>query len=370
MNTFARLAACCCAILLMVFASGAVQAAGAPGIEGEARLILAQNPLLAPGAAGQPQQQPGRGFGNPAGAQSQAEAPPAPGIFTRFSIWIDNTSQYYFNGKIAKAVRGFKEGDPFNAGLTLVTISFIYGVLHAAGPGHGKFVISAYVMANERTARRGLILAFLSAMVQAIVAVLIVLFFSLVLKTAGLQMQAARWVAIISSIGIISLGGWMLLSTIRKRWLRGAQTGHSAGHGHVHDHDHGENCGCGHAHVPDPRILDRDFSWLKGAAIVLAVGIRPCSGALLVLIFALSQGLFWAGIISAFAMALGTAITVSSLVLLAIGSRNLAMRGGGVWASRIETVAVFGGAVLILLLGVSLLIASLAPASPFAPNGA
>ncbi len=366
MNTLARLAVCCCAILLMAFASTAAQAAGDPGDAGTARLILAQNPFQAPGSAGQPRQQPGHGFAGPAGAQTQAAAPPAPGIFTRISLWIDSTSQYYFNGKIAKAVRAFKEGDPFNAGLTLISISFIYGVLHAAGPGHGKFVISAYVLANERTARRGLILAFLSAMVQAVVAVLIVLCFSLVLKTAGLQMQAARWVAIISSIGIMSLGGWMLSSSIRKRWPRGAPASQSSGH----DHAHGEDCGCGHAHVPDPSMLDRDFSWLKGAAIILAVGIRPCSGALLVLIFALSQGLFWAGIISAFAMALGTAITVSSLVLLAIGSRNLATRGGGVWAGRMETAAVFGGAVLIMLLGVLLLMASLAPPSPFAPNGA
>jgi nickel/cobalt exporter len=367
MNMLTRLAVSCCAILLMVFAVTAVRAADGPGDEGRARLILAQNPFQAPRPAGQPQQRPGRGFANPAGAQTQAEAPPAPGFFTRISIWIDSTARYYFNGRIAKAVRAFKEDDPFNAGLTLITISFIYGVLHAAGPGHGKFVISTYVVANERTVRRGLILAFLSAMMQAVVAVLIVLVFSLALRTAGLQMQAARWVSIASSISIMSLGGWMLISAMRRRWPWGVRASQSGGH----DHEHGENCGCGHVHVPDPSMLDRDFSWLRAAAIVLAVGIRPCSGALLVLIFALSQGLFWAGIISAFAMAAGTAITVSSLVILAIGSRNLAMRGSsGVWAGWIDTAAVFGGAMLILALGTLLLIASLAPANPFAPNGA
>jgi nickel/cobalt exporter len=145
MNTLARLAVSCGALLLTIFAAASVQAAGNPGSEGAARLILAQAPFHAPGTAGQPQQQPqpGRGFANPAGAQSPAQTETA-GIFTRISQWIDSTSQYYFNGRIAKAVRGFKESDPLGAGLTLITISFIYGVLHAAGPGHGKFVISAY----------------------------------------------------------------------------------------------------------------------------------------------------------------------------------------------------------------------------------
>ena len=53
----------------------------------------------------------------------------------------------------------------------LLGLSFLYGIFHAAGPGHGKAVISSYVVANEETWRRGVVLSFASALLQAFVAV-------------------------------------------------------------------------------------------------------------------------------------------------------------------------------------------------------
>jgi len=103
-------------------------------------------------------------------------------------------------------------------------------------------------------------------------------------------------------------------------------------------------------------------------AVVFSVGIRPCTGAILVLVFALTQGLFWAGVAATFAMALGTAITVAVLVTLALGSRELALRLGGtnaVWANAVWTTCAIGGALVILLFGSLLFVASLGPARPF-----
>lgn len=105
-------------------------------------------------------------------------------------------------------------------------------------------------------------------------------------------------------------------------------------------------------------------------AIALAVGIRPCTGAILVLVFALSQGLLWAGVFATFAMALGTAITISALAAFAVGSREMAMRmaagGGGKWASRVGTAAGFLGAGLVLGLGAIFFVGSLTNTqSPF-----
>ena len=100
----------------------------------------------------------------------------------------------------------------------------------------------------------------------------------------------------------------------------------------------------------------------------MAVGIRPCSGALIVLVFAIAQGILWAGIVATFAMSLGTAITVSSLAALAVGSKQLAYRiagGEGRWTEWIYRVTAIGGSALVMLIGVVLFIASLRPARPF-----
>jgi ABC-type nickel/cobalt efflux system permease component RcnA len=103
-------------------------------------------------------------------------------------------------------------------------------------------------------------------------------------------------------------------------------------------------------------------------AVVFSVGIRPCTGAILVLVFALTQGLFWAGVAATFAMALGTAVTVAALATLALGSRELALKLGGTsarWADAVWTVCAIGGATVILLFGLLLFTASLGPARPF-----
>ena len=102
-------------------------------------------------------------------------------------------------------------------------------------------------------------------------------------------------------------------------------------------------------------------------AVVFSVGIRPCTGAILVLVFALTQGLFWAGVAATFAMALGTAITVAVLASLALGSRELALKLGtnATWTNAVWTACTIGGAVVIFLFGVLLFLASLGPARPF-----
>ena len=118
----------------------------------------------------------------------------------------------------------------------------------------------------------------------------------------------------------------------------------------------------------DARQLAGPFSWRKMMAVVFSVGIRPCTGAILVLVFALTQGMFWAGVAATFAMALGTAITVAALATLALGSRELALKLGGTnsaWASMVWTTCAIGGATIILLFGLIMFTASLGPARPF-----
>ena len=121
--------------------------------------------------------------------------------------------------------------------------------------------------------------------------------------------------------------------------------------------------------MPDPNQLKGDWSWRRALALAFAVGVRPCTGAILVLVFAIGQGLMWAGVLSTFAMAIGTAITVSVLAASAVGFRELATRfAGGAsspWTGRIQLAAGLGGASLVLILGAVFFVGSLGTIKPF-----
>lgn len=130
-------------------------------------------------------------------------------------------------------------------------------------------------------------------------------------------------------------------------------------HSHSHDHDHEDDASAwSHAHAPEPQELTGKHWLRRGLAAIVAVGLRPCSGAIIVLVFALAQGLFWIGVASTFAMGLGTAITVAAIATLAVGARGLADRvakakpGVGMLLLRgLETAAAF----VIVFFGAALL---------------
>jgi ABC-type nickel/cobalt efflux system permease component RcnA len=140
---------------------------------------------------------------------------------------------------------------------------------------------------------------------------------------------------------------------------------HDHGHDHHHhrDHDHVHDEHCGHSHGPTPSELAGPGGWQRGLSAIFAVGIRPCSGAILVLVFALAQGLFWAGIAATFAMGIGTAITVAAIAVLAVSARGVAQRlsagrdGAGTLFIRGIELAAAG---LVLLFGLGLLFGYLA----------
>lgn len=247
-----------------------------------------------------------------------------------------------------------------NAFWVLGGLSFLYGVFHAAGPGHGKVVIGSYMLANETEARRGIALSFISALMQALVAIGFVLIAAWVLALSSLAMaDAAHWIGVMSYALVVALGVWL----IARKLLPGAgghhhhhhDHGHAHGHDHHHDHHHDhEDC---HHHVVPPGAARG--SWREQIGVVLAVGMRPCSGALVVLVFALSQGLLLAGIVATLLMALGTGLTVATLALIATGSKSLARRLGGAdgrlaghlvwWLELLGAFAVLGFGVVLLV---------------------
>jgi ABC-type nickel/cobalt efflux system permease component RcnA len=130
-------------------------------------------------------------------------------------------------------------------------------------------------------------------------------------------------------------------------------------HHHHDQHDHDHDCGCGHAHVPAPDQVAGALNWRRAGSAILAVGLRPCSGALIVLVFALSQGFFLAGVASALAMGLGTGLTVAALACLAVAAGGAATRIGNrlssAGAARLRYGVEALAALAVLLLGVMLL---------------
>lgn len=251
-----------------------------------------------------------------------------------------------------------------NAFWVLGTLSFLYGIFHAAGPGHGKVVISSYVLATEKQVSRGVIMSFASAMVQAVVAVTFVSILALALNLTSTAMSdAATWMTAGSYVLVMLMGLWLI---VRHLFGWGHHHHHSehghhgdkshGGHMHVHEHAH-EDEHDGHHHMVMPEQTGGSFR--DAAAVVLAVGLRPCSGALVVLVFALSAGVFAAGIASAFLMALGTALTVSVLASAALVIKDLGSRLSGQgtalaghviwWLELVGAFLVFGFGLILLL---------------------
>jgi nickel/cobalt exporter len=355
---------------------GGERAAAALAIAAAAALVL-----LATGALDPVFAQAGP-FG---GARPQAPAPPpADGLVG----WI-----LAKQAEFSLAMRGMLRSAKADGGVVwgLFGLSFLYGIFHAAGPGHGKAVISSYVVANEETWRRGVVLSFASALLQAMVAVAIVIVATMIFNaTMATMCKTERYIEI-ASYALIALIGLRLIWVKAKGFLTTARRisrplhavgaavtahdhKHDQDHHHGHDHDHGHRDGhdhhghhhhdeehasaWGHAHGPEPAALAGPGGWRRGLAAIVAVGLRPCSGAILVLVFALAQGLLWVGVVATFVMALGTALTVAAIATLAVGAKSFAAQlagsrpGYGMLALRGIEV---GAAVVIFAFGALLL---------------
>jgi ABC-type nickel/cobalt efflux system permease component RcnA len=321
--------------------------------------------------------------------------PASTGLFAHQFAWI-NLKQQEFYRALAGAMKAMRQ-DGAKLWL-LIGLSFLYGIFHAAGPGHGKAVISSYMVANEVALRRGILLSFISAFLQASTAIAVMLLAYFVLRGTAISMTDAAWfLEIASYVFVTAFGAWLLwkkaaplvvgllrrrpaydlsaagAATIGNRQFGTPRATNRARLNHpdaspalacAHGLAPGAACdSCGHGHVPDPSMLSGErFDWRTAWSAVVAVGIRPCSGALIVLSFAFLNGLWLGGILSVLAMAVGTAITVAALATLAVTAKDWAvlLAGKGRWGGRIHTAIEIAGAALVFFFGLVLLSASLA----------
>jgi nickel/cobalt exporter len=272
--------------------------------------------------------------------------------------------QAAFYRSMSSAVMAAKANGTAEFGLAW--LSFLYGIFHAAGPGHGKAVISSYLIADGASVKRGIVLSAAAALAQAVTAIVIVGIAAAVLgATAHAMGSTVRWLELAAYAGIVVFGlmlawrkGRALVAALRSSHGHRHGHDHHHGHDHGHHHDHSHNHSHDHSHGPEPSEL-KGKGWLKrGIAAVIAVGLRPCSGAIFILVFALSQGIFAVGIVATLAMALGTAITVASIALLAVFGKGIAVRilksrrGGGACIAILGIEA--AAAILIAAFGVLL----------------
>ncbi len=305
-----------------------------------------------------------------AAAAAATQASDGPTAWTAVVAGIAQLQQD-FHRELIDALRALSESASVSAAWALIVASFLYGVFHAAGPGHGKAVISTYLLATDQDLRRGIALSAASSLFQGVVAVALV--YGLIALAGWLPRDtttAVSWSERASYALVVLLGMFLAWRGVRAliRRARARASARDAGYGDAsHDHGAHDHGACGHVHGPSVTELRRASSLREMAGIVLSVGLRPCTGAVLVLVFARAADLAWAGLAAVAAMSVGTALTVSALAVAAVKARSLVVSYGdhrsSAWAAVLDAVAIIGGAILVLL-GISLLKTSLLPAHP------
>ncbi|MGD2119690.1 MAG: nickel/cobalt transporter [Chromatiales bacterium] len=275
-------------------------------------------------------------------------------------VW---SQQREFHRALTKALRELH--DHTSTGWALVLMSFLYGVFHAAGPGHGKAVLTTYLLTHRHRLRRGIAMGMTAALLQGLSALILV--YGLTRLAGWLPREtetAAVWAGRTSFVLLVLVGIYIcaraassLLNGMRQR-----QRNTVASHHHDHHNDtHGETCGC--RHLPNASEIETADNRRATAGVVLAIGLRPCTGAVLVLILASVMQLHWYGVLAVLAMSLGTALTIVILAILATKAREWA---SAVVAHRSPWWALAGcgfgvlGGVIVILLGLLLLNASFA----------
>ena len=338
------------------------------------------------------------------GLSQEVQPQSTPGALEGFILQI-RQKQQELHRDLIKVIRDMKSDETNRSLYLLLFASFLYGIFHAAGPGHGKMVISSYLLASEDQVRRGIKLTFLSSTAQAISAILLVGLLAIALDLSRLEVAGqTRTLEIASYVLVIAIGLWMLNGAVRGRGcghdhshgehLDGGHghCGHAHGHdghghdGHGHDahghdgHGHDAHGNCGHVHGAQGQCSHghHDHGHQTGTVaaktgvtktglrqylgIILAVGIRPCTGAVIVLLFTLAQGVLLAGVAATFVMALGTAISVATLAILSVTSRRVALRvasSDSPWQRRVQIGMSVLGSLMIVGTGTVLLLATL-----------
>lgn len=274
-----------------------------------------------------------------------------PQVMMKSIIW-----QREVNQQMSGLLKAVAE-NPTKAGGSLLIFSFLYGVLHALGPGHGKIVITTWLATHPSKLKSSIGLTLASSLLQGLVAIALVVVVLTVLQLPARQLHMSSFWLEKGSYALVGVLGLLLcwravkkLRALLQKPKFKAFTPH-----HVHD----AHCGCGHQHVPTQEQLQSGDDWRARLVIILSMGMRPCSGAIMVLLFSKVIGVFSWGVMSALAMAAGTSLTITSLALLVHSFRQLAVKLSGnktsvLWRQVGWTTLALAGGVILLVAAVTM----------------
>lgn len=198
---------------------------------------------------------------------------------------------------------------------TLMEISFLYGIFHSIGPGHGKIVVSTYLATHRTRLKAGFMITIVSALVQALTAIALVTTFLFLFHSGMHQLNGTvQHFFHASAIGVMAIGLYMFVQAIRHFYHQ------TRIHPHMHDN---QICCCGHQHVAGAEEINNASGIKEYLALIVSIGLRPCTGALLILFFAHLADVFWLGVVSSLLMAVGTAMTTSTIALLTVSGKKI-----------------------------------------------
>ena len=314
-----------------------------------------------------------------------------PWLFSHVVLW-----QREFNQLISAYLHAIKQ-QPVYAGSLLILVSFLYGVFHALGPGHGKFIIAGYLATHQTKLTRSMQITFFSSLAQGLVAIVAVSVVVLILQLSSAYFNLSQlWLERTAYVLVILLGLNWCGKSGKRLYKQHRQTkqkpqihrierritneirfdaplppksavGISTVFPEIHT-EHYANCGCGHQHIPDPYTLNQNVNIKESVLIILSIGMRPCSGAIFVLFLAYMLDLFAWGMAATLAMSLGTGITLSAFALLVRYARSTAIKIGQ-WYRRpfadidIEAVAKCLAGIILIFFALALIYGTTLPVS-------
>jgi nickel/cobalt transporter (NicO) family protein len=242
------------------------------------------------------------------------------------------------NESLAAMTRSLHDARSPAGWLLVIGLSALYGAFHAAGPGHGKTIVSSYLLANQARLRHAVIVGYLIAAVHVVAALAVVLVLSFIVRgvfAVGLA-NANRVIQTVSFAAVAVIGGFMLVGRIR-------------GAVHHHHHDHG------------PAPAPGQVTFAKLFAIAVPAGMIPCPGAVAVILFALSLNMLGASLVSVISMSVGMGATISLAAVLALlaksGAASILGHGEEERISRVRRVIEIAGTAAVFLIGTAFLVA-------------